>query len=91
MLELENIPMPNADILSRVVDNEAVLVLPDKGKVKVLNEVGAAVWQLIDGKRNIQQISAEISEQFEGDKQAIEVDILRFITELIDREIITVK
>ena len=91
MLELENIPMPNADILSRVVENEAVLVLPDKGKVKVLNEVGAAVWQLIDGKRNIQQISAEISEQFEGDKQAIEVDILRFVTELIDREIITVK
>ena len=91
MLDLENIPIPNSDILSRIVDNEAVLVLPGKGKVKVLNEVGAAVWQLINGKRNIQQISSEISKQFEGDQQTIEQDILHFIVELTEREIITVK
>jgi hypothetical protein len=91
MLELENTPIPNPDILSRVVDDEAVLVLPIKGKVKVLNEVGAVIWQLIDGQRNIQQISSEICEQFEGKQEAIEIDTLRFVAELKEREIVTIK
>jgi hypothetical protein len=91
MLNPKNIPIPNPDILGRVVDNEAVLVLPELGKVKVINEVGAAIWQLIDGKRNIQQISAEICEQFEIDPTTAEADTLRFIASLNERQIVAIE
>jgi len=91
MLGPDNIPIPIPDILGRVVDNEAVLVLPNLGKVKVVNEVGAAIWQLIDGKRNINQICTEICEQFDVDTATAEADILQFINELLERQIITIK
>ena len=89
MISLDTIPIRNPNIIGRVVDNEAVLVIPDRGKIKVLNEVGASIWELIDGKRNIQAISVEICNQFEVEQSTAEIDSVNFITELLDRGIVT--
>lgn len=83
-----SIPKPNPDIIGRVVDNEAVLVMPKEGKVKVLNEVGAAIWELVDGQRNISQITEEICKQFEIDHAIAERDTLNFISDLKEKKII---
>ncbi len=91
MLDPENIPIPDPKILGRVVDDEAVLVLPDLGKVKVFNEVGAAIWQLIDGKRDIRQISAHICAQFDVDADTARADTMAFIANLIERKMVTIK
>ncbi len=88
MLTPNTIPAPNPNIIGRVVDNEAVLVMPNQGKVKVLNEVGAAIWQLIDGRRDIQQIVVELCTQFEITPDIAETDARKFITELAQRKII---
>ena len=89
-IDLNTIPRPNPDIISRVIDNEAVLVMPKQGKVKVLNEVGAAIWELIDGQRNIQHINEEICNQFEIDPTIANADIHRFIVDLIERDIVII-
>jgi hypothetical protein len=90
MIRLESIPVPNPSILTRIIDNEAVLVLPEQGKIKVLNDVGAAIWELVDGKRRIQQISLEICEQFEVEQSKADLDTIHFIDELVKREIVTI-
>ncbi len=61
MLNLDSKPKPNASVQGRQLENEAVLVLPDKGEVKVLNEVGARIWALTDGQHSVRQIAAQIS------------------------------
>ena len=90
MIDLTTIPIQNPSILSRMADDEAVLVAPKQGKVKVLNEVGAAIWDLTDGKRNIKGIAAEICAQFDVEQSTAERDTLAFIAELLDREIVTI-
>ena len=90
MLTLESIPIPNDNILSRIIDDEAVLILPEQGKVKVINEVGAAIWTLLDGKNSIQQIIEEICTQFDVDEATAEMDTLKFIGDLIEREIVRI-
>jgi hypothetical protein len=90
MLSLDSIPIPNPDILSRLIEDEAVLVMPKQGQVKVLNEVGAAIWELVDGDRNIQQIIEGICAQFDVDHVNAETDTLNFIADLIDREIVEI-
>jgi hypothetical protein len=90
MLSLNSIPIPNPDILSRLIEDEAVLVMPKQGQVKVLNEVGAAIWELVDGNRSIQQIIEGVCAQFEVDYGNVETDTLNFITDLIDREIVEI-
>ena len=84
------VPKPNPDIIGRVVDHEAVLVLPKQGKVKVLNEVGAAIWELVDGERNINQITNEICTQFEIDQAAAGADTLQFIADLYEKELVSI-
>jgi hypothetical protein len=91
MLKLTTIPTRNPDVLGRMVDDEAVLVMPQKGKVKVINQVGAAIWESIDDKRNIQQIVEEICAQFDVEQATAESDTLKFIAELADREIVFLK
>ena len=88
MLDITSVPVRNPNIIGRMTDDEAVLVMPQKGQVKVINEVGAVVWELIDGKRDVGQIVDEVCSQFDVDRVAAEADTLNFISELIKREII---
>lgn len=53
-------------------------------KAITLNDTGYAIWQLIDGKRNTDEISNLLwSEQFSLDHENFKKDILTFIKELI--------
>ena len=88
MLDITSVPVRNPNIIGRMTDDEAILVMPQKGQVKVINEVGAVVWELIDGKRDVGQIVDEVCSQFDVDRVAAEADTLNFISELIKREII---
>lgn len=90
MLQLEDIPTPHPQIVSRVLEGEAVLVLPDQGKVKVLNEVGAFIWGQINGRRNIGEIAAEICAQYDVTPENAQQDVLAFIAGLARRGIVTI-
>ena len=43
-MDSDKIPRPDPNIIWRIVDDGAVLVSPQIGKVRVLNEVGTAIW-----------------------------------------------
>lgn len=88
MLLVNVIPVPNPEVVGRIVDNEAVLVLPGKGEVKVLNEVGARIWSLVDGHRSIKEIAAQINAEFKVSQTKAENDALAFIQQLMDKGII---
>lgn len=94
MLNLDAYPVPAPDVVGRTVDdpasktNEAVLVLPSKGQVKVLNEVGARIWTLADGTRSLKEISAMICIEYQVEPQEADADTLQFAAELAERGII---
>jgi hypothetical protein len=90
MLTLESYPIPAPGVVGRVVEDEAVLVLPERGEVKVLNEVGARIWELANGKRPVSEIAALICEQYEVDLEVAAADTLEFLADLESRGVITV-
>jgi len=90
MLTLNIIPLPNPEVVGRIVDDEAVLVLPGKGKVTVLNEVGGRIWSLINGQRSIKDIAGDICREFKVSQSDAERDTLIFLQQLWDKEIITI-
>ena len=51
MLTLDSCPVPKASVQGRRLEKEAVLVYTDKGDVIVINDVGAEIWSLADGRR----------------------------------------
>ena len=90
MLGLKTIPKRNPEVIGKITDEEAILVMPQKGQVKVLNEVGAYIWDLIDGERDVQQIIDRTCSQFDVDQITAEKDTLQFLSELSQRDIIKI-
>jgi len=88
MIDLDSIPCPAIAIASRKVGEEAVVVAPTRGKVNVLNSVGARIWGLCDGMRNVRSIAAVIGQEFTVDREQAEQDTLAFLQDLETRGVI---
>jgi coenzyme PQQ biosynthesis protein PqqD len=80
--QLSDILLKNPHITGRMVDHELVLVLPEQGKVKVLNEVGARIWDLLDGNRSLQEISQTIQQEYDAPAAEVQADVLDFVSAL---------
>ena len=90
-LTLNSCPVPAEHARSRHLEQEAVVVLPDRGEVKVLNEVGARIWALADGSRTVRDIIAALCAEFEAPPVVVEADTLKFLAELQQKGLITIR
>jgi hypothetical protein len=87
-ISLESYPHPTAKARGRLLDREAVIVLPDRGEVKVLNEVGARIWALADGSRSVREIAADIARGYDVSPAQAETDTVMFLQELREKTLI---
>lgn len=81
---LKSIPARSSSIVTRKTGNEYVLVpitnnIADMNSVFTLNETGAFIWEQIDGRRNVEEIIAELTKEYDIDKQNAESDVFTFI------------
>ena len=91
MINLKSIPFPLPVVASRIMDGEAVLVHPGKGEVKVLNELGAEIWKLLDGTRSVRQIVDELIRAYAVERVDLERDVLQFVGSLHQRDLIAIR
>ena len=61
-MTLDSSPRQAPNVVSRQIEDEAVLVHPLQGKVRVLNAAGARVWELADGQRTVSEIAQTIAQ-----------------------------
>ena len=84
MAGLKSILSQSTTIVTRKTGNEYVLVpitnnIADMNSVYTLNETGAFIWEHIDGKRSVEEIIDELTNEYDIDKQNAESDVLTFI------------
>lgn len=84
----EEYPTPHPQAISRTVEGEAVIVLPESGQVGILNEVGTKVWELADGRRSLEEIVAAVVEEFEVTPEQARQDVDAFVRELVEKEML---
>lgn len=88
---LEQYPHSPAGIVGQVLNDEAVLLRPEAGKVSVLNEVAARIWQLADGTRSIREIAAVITQEYQVGLDQAQADTIEFIDVMIKKGILVAK
>lgn len=89
MIELEGVFKKTDRVISRRIVDELILVpirksVADMESLYTLNEVGAKVYELIDGKRTVGQICAAILEEFEVSDEQARADVTEFIEKLVE-------
>ena len=77
-----------SDVLSRVLDGEAVLLELGSGTYFGLNEVGTEVWELIAEGRTVAAIRDALLERFDVDEPTLRRDLDALIKELLSRNLI---
>lgn len=88
-LTIQSILSKNPKVVGQTVDHEAVLILLEKNQVKVLNEVGSRIWELVNGQRTISDISNIICYEFDVTQQQSQDDALVFLEELLFKGIVS--
>ncbi|MBI5009055.1 MAG: PqqD family protein [Bacteroidia bacterium] len=86
-MSLKSIPVHSPSVVTRKTGNEYVLVpiannIADMNSVFTLNESGAFIWELIDGKRDIEAIIAEMVKEYDIDETTAGEDVLSFLEKM---------
>ena len=74
---------------SRVIEGEAVILSIDTKVLRGLNPVGSRVWELIDGRRSVEEIVAVIVREFAVAPGPAGSDVDAFVRELLARGLVT--
>jgi hypothetical protein len=74
-------------IVSRRIEDEVILVpirqnVADLESIYTLNEVGAFIWEQIDGQRTTADLLALTVEEFEVSEEGAGKDLMEFIRQL---------
>jgi hypothetical protein len=85
------IPARNPATAWRVIAGEAVILSLDTKVLRGLNAVGSRVWELIDGRRSVDEIVDVIAREFATERATAAADVDAFVKELCDRGLVTVR
>lgn len=87
MIDLKTIPSRSPSVVTRKTGNEFVLVpvannIADMDSVYTLNETGAFLWELIDGRNNIEHMIEAVIKEYDVNIDTAAEDVLDFINEM---------
>ena len=90
-MELDAVFARNEQVVSRKIVDELILVpmrkdVADMETLYTLNEVGARVYELIDGTRPVREIVNVVLNEFDVTEKQAESDVREFIEQLLEIE-----
>lgn len=85
---------PSEEVVAREVQGEFIIIPITSGiadmedELFTLNESGRAIWDRLDGKKNLGDIVKDLAAEYEASQQEIEKDILGIVEELLRRKML---
>jgi len=91
--QLERVYKKNPDVVYRVIAGESILLPISRetqavGRMLTLNEVGAFIWERLDGKRTLAALLAEIEDEYDVKPDTARRDLLELIGSLKEARVI---
>lgn len=78
----------NQDFLVQVVKGEAVLLNSKTGDYFGLNEVGSDFYQLVDGKKGLEEIIDLLDEEYDVKREVLKADVENLVARLLEKKIL---
>ncbi len=91
MIELDQSYRRNENFVFRRIEDESILVpikdnVGDMGSIYSLNQMGAFIWEQLDGQRKLETVKDKILEEYEVSPREAEEDLSEFVNDLIEIE-----
>jgi len=83
------VPQRKNTLTHEVTDTDEVVIYDSNApQLLVLNDIAAGVWLMIDGRRSIEEITAEILNHVEAEPATVTRDVVAFLDQLEQRKLI---
>ena len=93
-VKLSTIFIPSDDVVAREIEGELLIVPLAAGigdmedALFTFNETGRAIWERLDGKKDLQNVVEELFLDFESSAGEIEKDVIGLVEELLKRRML---
>ena len=81
-LTLDTVFVQNEAMLFADVGDGTALMDIDRGEYFQYEAVGSRIWELIDGKATVAQICAQLTEEYDVDRETCEQQTMAFLGKL---------
>ena len=78
-----------ADVVSREVEGEAVILNLDTSTYFGLNDIGTHIWRLLSEGQSLGTILDVLHREYEAPRATLERDLLEVVAELESKQLIT--
>ena len=91
---LKSVYTISEDIVAREIEGELIIIPITSGLANMeeelftLNETGKAIWNKLDGKKNLEIIINELSREYSGSIDEIKKDAIGIVKELLKRKML---
>lgn len=75
----------------RMIDHEVAIAMSGTNKLYVLNTTGSKIWEMAEGQIKVDEIAEAIHETYDVTHEQALMDVIQFIEELSQRELLLVK
>lgn len=92
--DLNKIYKASEEVVAREIAGEFILVPLSGGIAEMnediftLNETGKAIWDKLDGKKTLQEISEELNSEFSSSSEELTEDLLGFTAALLGKKML---
>jgi hypothetical protein len=91
---LNDVFSPSPDVVARTIEGEVIVIPLVSGigdledDLYTFNKTGQAIWEKLDGKKNLSAIIEELSAEYDVPVELLREDVLGIIQELARRKIV---
>ncbi|MGB3050184.1 MAG: PqqD family protein [Polyangiales bacterium] len=83
------VPQRKNTLTHEVTDTDEVVIYDSNTpQLLVSNDIAAGIWLMIDGRRSIDDITAEILNHVEAERETVTRDVVVFLGQLEQRKLI---
>lgn len=90
MIQKENYPVKDDDVLFTSMGEDAVLLHVQRGDYYSLNRVGARLWMIADGTKSIDDLASLLTEEFEISHEQAVKDIIELVEQFVNEGLVKV-
>jgi hypothetical protein len=84
----------SSDVVTREIDGALIIVPLTSGVGDMeddlfsMNETGTEIWNMLDGKKTVQEVVEALARQYRAEPAEIEQDVAGIVTELLKRRML---
>ena len=78
------------NVFAQEIDEETIILDSETQEYFSINDIGKVIWSLIEEKKNLEAIKAEMLDMYEVPQEQLEKDLLNFIQALEQKGLIKI-